>query len=78
LKLKYNQSASPQILSDLSSVYAKKVGDFFEMESKSLIKSGMKIPRSYYNGQEVQELSWDKENTVVKMSVVHRTSRFYS
>lgn len=32
----------------------------------------------FYNGQEVQELSWDKENTVEKMSVVHRTSRFYS
>ncbi|EDS07879.1 hypothetical protein CLOSCI_00893 [[Clostridium] scindens ATCC 35704] len=47
MKLKYNQSASPQILSDLSSVFAKEVGDFFEMESKSLIKSGLKIPRSY-------------------------------
>ena len=31
MEIKYNQSASPQILSDLSSVFCKKVGDFFEI-----------------------------------------------
>ena len=30
-KVMNNQSASPQILSDLSSVFTKKVGDFFEI-----------------------------------------------
>jgi len=28
-------------------VFLKKVGDFFEIGSESLIKSGLKIPRSY-------------------------------
>ena len=32
LNLKYNQSASPQILSDFSITFLKKVGDFFEIE----------------------------------------------
>jgi hypothetical protein len=44
----YNQSASPQILGDLSSVFAKKVGDFLKQGSGSLVKSGLKIPRSYF------------------------------
>ncbi|HIY60082.1 MAG TPA: NAD(P)/FAD-dependent oxidoreductase, partial [Candidatus Eisenbergiella pullistercoris] len=48
----YNQSASPQILSDLSSALRQKVGDFFKIESESLIKSRLRIPRSYFTVKE--------------------------
>ncbi len=34
-------------MGDLSSVFAKKVGDFLKQGSGSLVKSGLKIPRSY-------------------------------
>ena len=47
MEIKYNQSASPQIFGDLSSVFVKKVGDFLKQGSGSLVKSGLKIPRSY-------------------------------
>ena len=39
-------------MSDLSRVFCKKVGDFLRYRSESLIKSGLKIPRSYYDGKE--------------------------
>ena len=46
--MNYNQSASPQIFDDLSSVFVKKVGDFLKQGSGSLVKSGLKIPRRYF------------------------------
>jgi len=47
MKIKYIQSASPQILSDLSSFLDKKVGDFNKKESETLDFTGLKIPRDY-------------------------------
>ena len=51
MKIKYIQSASPQILSDLSSFLDKKVGDFNKKESETLDFTGLKIPRDYKNIQ---------------------------
>ena len=39
-------------MSDLSRVFCKKVGDFLRYRSESLIKSGLKSPRSYHAGRE--------------------------
>ena len=49
MKIKYIQSASLQILSDLSSAFDKKVGDFNKKESESLDFTELKIPRDYDN-----------------------------
>ena len=38
MKIKYNQSASPQIFEDMSSLLAKKVGDFYDKGMGSLEK----------------------------------------
>jgi hypothetical protein len=36
-------------------VLAKKVGDFFEIGSESLIEWGLKIPRKYEKGKEEKD-----------------------
>lgn len=52
---------------DLSSTFCKKVGDFFGEGSESLIKSGLKIPRSYYRTKEDRDR--DKEIEAATMSM---------
>ena len=47
-----NRSISPQILSDLSSVFGKKMGNFNKKESESLDFTGLKIPRDHIKRME--------------------------
>jgi len=49
MKIKYIQSASLQILSDLSRLFGQKSGILIKKESASLDFTELKIPRDYDN-----------------------------